>query len=159
VQENRCKIKVVVGLRAYFYKDKKSQAHRPGATILIKRQSYLSAILIKKERAIMNVNALTENFAVCGQIQAQDAQTLADQGYAGVVNNRPDLEEANQPLSETIQAACNAAGLNYIHLPMNGPSYSPEQVAQLQNFLKENDKILGFCRSGNRASILFNAAH
>jgi sulfide:quinone oxidoreductase len=41
---------------------------------------------------------------------------------------------------------------------MNGPNYSAEQVSTLKALIDSSSNILGYCRTGNRSSILYNAA-
>ena len=107
----------------------------------------------------MDLKYLNDSFAVTGQISVDDVAQLSGQGFVTVVCNRPDGEEPGQPLSSAISEACQQSGLAFHFIPMNGPNYSAEDVANLKQVIAANSgKILGFCRTGNRSSILWNAA-
>ena len=71
---------------------------------------------------------INNNFAVIGQIQPSDIIELKKHNFSVIVNNRPDNEATNQPLSKEI-----------------------EEIAK--------QKILDFCASGNRASMIYMMAN
>ena len=107
----------------------------------------------------MDLKYLNDSFAVTGQISVADVAQLAEQGFTTVVCNRPDGEEPGQPASASIAEACQQSGLVFHFIPMNGPNYSPTDVANLKQAVSASaGKVLGFCRTGNRSSILWNAA-
>jgi len=74
--------------------------------------------------------AVTEEFAVSGQISPGDVAAAAAQGFTLIVNNRPDEEAPGQPSGASIQAAAAAAGLSYLHVPVVGRA-SPGEVAAM----------------------------
>lgn len=78
-------------------------------------------------------------------------------GFKSVINNRPDFEHGpDQPTSAAIQAAAEAAGLQYRHLPVAGGYQSPEEIAAFAKLLEELPRpLLVFCRSGARSTRLF----
>ena len=82
---------------------------------------------------------------------------VAALGFKSVVNNRPDFEHGpDQPTSAEIQAAAEAAGLQYRHLPVAGGYQSPEEIAAFAALLEELPRpLLAFCRSGARSTRLF----
>ena len=53
---------------------------------------------------------LAENYAISEQIQPHGVAELAALGFAAVICNRPDNEEASQPSASEVAAACEAAG-------------------------------------------------
>jgi uncharacterized protein (TIGR01244 family) len=81
-------------------------------------------------------------------------------GFKSVVNNRPDFEGGpDQPTSAQMEAAAQAAGLQYRFLPVNGGYQSPEEIAAFAQLLQELPRpLLAFCRSGARSTRLFIAA-
>jgi uncharacterized protein (TIGR01244 family) len=105
----------------------------------------------------MEINELSENFTVTGQISVSDVNTIKSLGFNAVVCNRPDGESEDQVASSEIYRACVETGLNFSYIPMNGPSFTEVDVINLKNVIIENDKVFAYCRSGNRSSILFNA--
>ena len=106
----------------------------------------------------MNVMPLTDEFAVTAQISVDDVSAIAEAGYKTIICNRPDYETADQPVFADIKAAAEAAGLSVAYIPVVGMP-TPNQVAEMADSLKSLPQpVLAYCRSGNRSSILFNAA-
>ncbi|HET8904748.1 MAG TPA: TIGR01244 family sulfur transferase [Saccharospirillum sp.] len=105
----------------------------------------------------MNVTQLSPTFWVSPQITPDDVTEAKQQGVSVIVCNRPDGESADQTPAAEIRRACEAAGIKFVELPMNGPNYSPEQVSTLKSMIDDGSNILAYCRSGNRSSILYNA--
>jgi len=106
----------------------------------------------------MNVTQLSPTFRVSAQITPADVEQAKNDGISVIVCNRPDGESADQIPAAEIQRACEAAGIKFVKLPMNGPNYSAEQVSTLKALIDSSSNILGYCRTGNRSSILYNAA-
>ena len=106
------------------------------------------------------LNAIAADVCVAPQLDASAMAELARLGFRSVVNNRPDFEGgADQPSNASIQAAANAAGLEYRYLPVNGAYQSPEEIAAFARLLSELPRpLLCFCRSGARSTRLFQAA-
>jgi uncharacterized protein (TIGR01244 family) len=85
--------------------------------------------------------------------------TAAAQGFALVINNRPDDEEPGQPESAAIEAAATAAGLAYAHIPLGAAGLSMEMIAATRQAMATADgPVLAYCRSGNRSTILWALA-
>jgi uncharacterized protein (TIGR01244 family) len=94
---------------------------------------------------------VTPNFAVAGQLQAEDVTRAAADGFKMVVSNRPDGEEPGQPSGAEIMAAAEAAGLAFTALPYTGQA-PPGVVAETAALLDEtNGPILAYCRTGRRS--------
>lgn len=106
----------------------------------------------------MTPTQIAENYFVSAQITENDVQVAKDEGFDVIVCNRPDNEEPGQTNHEAIQAACNVAGLTFEFMPMQGPNFTPEYVESVKSLIASNKKVLGYCRTGNRSSILYNAA-
>jgi uncharacterized protein (TIGR01244 family) len=106
------------------------------------------------------VQALTPDFCVAPQLEPAAMSEAAAAGFKSVINNRPDYEGGpTQPTSAEMEAAAQAAGLQYRHLPVNGAYQSPEEVAAMAALLAELPRpVLAFCRSGARSTRLFALA-
>ena len=104
--------------------------------------------------------AVTQDFAVSPQLQAQDMAYVASQGYKTVVNNRPDEEGGPaQPRSADLAGAAQAAGLQYVYLPVVGGAITAEQAQAMGEVLRTMPSpVLAFCRSGARSAQLFSLA-
>lgn len=102
---------------------------------------------------------LTEGLSVAPQISIDDIAEIAAQGYDIVVNNRPDGEEDNQPISADIAAAAEAAGLTYHHLPITAQDFPGAQFAQMEALLADSgERVFAFCRTGTRCTNLWVAS-
>ncbi|OWQ91834.1 TIGR01244 family protein [Roseateles aquatilis] len=108
----------------------------------------------------LTVNQLTPDFCVAPQLTPDTMAALAAAGFKTVINNRPDFEGGpDQPTSEQVRQAAEAAGLVYRHLPVQGNYQSPEEIAAMRAILDEvPTPVLAFCRSGGRSTKLFAAA-
>lgn len=107
----------------------------------------------------VSTSSLCPEFTVCGQISVNDVAVLARQGFRSIINNRPDGEGGpGQPTSAQIQAAAEAAGLRYVYFPVASLMISPEKVDEYQRQCADlPHPVVAFCRSGGRASALFQA--
>ena len=102
---------------------------------------------------------LDDQTLVAGQIHAEDLTEAKRHGVTMIVNNRPDGEDESQPTSAEIQAAAEAAGLDYRHIPIvrgMGPA-QVEEMASAQSELGDG-KMLAFCRSGMRSTLAWAVA-
>ncbi|MFT3857052.1 MAG: TIGR01244 family sulfur transferase [Aquabacterium sp.] len=94
------------------------------------------------------------------QLTPEAMAVAAEAGFKAVMNNRPDMEGGpDQPSSAAIEAAAQAAGLAYVHLPVQGGYQSPEEIARCAELLKTLPRpLLMFCRSGARSTRLYMQA-
>lgn len=100
---------------------------------------------------------LDEKIWVAGQIGPEEVSGLARQGVATIVNNRPDGEEMGQPAGVEIDAAAREAGIGYLHLPVAG-GFSPDQVDAMAAATERPGRLLAFCRTGTRSTLLWALA-
>ena len=106
------------------------------------------------------LQAIAPDICAAPQLTPDAMAEAAAMGFKSVVNNRPDFEHGpDQPTSAEIQAAAQAAGLQYRHLPVAGGYQSPEEIAAFAKLLEELPRpLLVFCRSGARSTRLFMQA-
>ena len=102
---------------------------------------------------------LDEHTLVDGQITVEDIAKLKAMGVTHIVNNRPDDEDEGQPLSADIEAAAEAAGLRYRHIPI-ARGMGPSDIEEMRDAIREADggKLFAFCRSGNRSTLAWAVA-
>ena len=75
---------------------------------------------------------LSEKVTVGGQPTVDDLRRLREQGFAAVVNLRPD-GEGNQPLPPDAEGfAAMDSGLSYSHVPVVLGDLDPEQVRKVR---------------------------
>ena len=110
--------------------------------------------------ASLRVSQLTPSLSVAGQLEAASMAEAAAAGFRSVINNRPDFEGGPaQPTNAQLEAAAQAAGLEYRFLPVAPGYQSPQEVADFERLLTELPApVLAFCRTGTRSSKLFVAA-
>ena len=102
---------------------------------------------------------LTDRVSASPQITPEDVREAAAKGFATIVNNRPDGEEAGQPEGVEIEAAAREAGLAYHAIPISGGQFGEEQVRAMQEALSSSKgPVLAFCRSGTRSTLLWSMA-
>jgi uncharacterized protein (TIGR01244 family) len=108
----------------------------------------------------LQTRAIAPDVCVAAQLTPEAMAEAARAGFKSVVNNRPDFEHGpDQPTSAQMEAAAQAAGLQYRFLPVNGAYQSPEEIAAFAQLLQELPRpLLAFCRSGARSTRLFQAA-
>jgi uncharacterized protein (TIGR01244 family) len=106
------------------------------------------------------VQPQSPDLSVAPQLGPEAMAPLAEAGFKSVINNRPDFEGGpTQPTSATMEAAAEAAGLVYAHLPVAPGYQSPEEIARFAELLATLPRpILAFCRTGTRSGKLFRAA-
>ncbi len=93
------------------------------------------------------------------QITTAEVAQAAAQGFAAIVNNRPDGESADQTAGSEIEAAARAAGLAYYAIPITPAGFSEAQAAAMAEILdKQQGPILAYCRSGTRSTLLWALA-
>jgi uncharacterized protein (TIGR01244 family) len=105
--------------------------------------------------------SIDEKTFVSAQIQSEDLDEIAAEGVKLIVNNRPDGEAPfGQPTAKELEAEAARHGIAFLNLPFTAPTLTPEHVAVFAEALSHADgKILAFCRSGNRSSMIWAAAN
>lgn len=102
---------------------------------------------------------LSAHFSVAPQIGIEDVAEAKAQGFAMIVNNRPDGEEAAAPQGGEIAHACAAEGLAYAAIPIGHAGFSHAQIDALDTLLGDaTGPILAYCRSGTRSTHLWALA-
>ena len=100
------------------------------------------------------IRQLHERTLVSGQIAPHEVAALAEQGVTMLVNNRPDGEEAGQPLACEIEAAAAEAGIAYRFVPIIR-GIGPADIEAMHEAQRDagGGKLLAFCRSGTRSAL------
>lgn len=91
-------------------------------------------------------------------MQVQDMADAAARGVTLAVNNRPDGEAADQVDSATLAEAAKAAGLDYLHLPVEAALDGGKVEALLDAMNEAPGRVLLFCASGTRSAYLWALA-
>ncbi len=105
------------------------------------------------------IRHINESISVAPQIAVEQVAQIAAAGFKTIVNNRPDDEDAGQPSGDAIRAAAEAAGLNYVAIPVTHAGFSHPQIdAMTQALVDAEGPVLAYCRSGTRSCNLWALA-
>lgn len=103
----------------------------------------------------MNIRPINDEYAATAQIAVEDLEEIRDMGFKSIVCHRPDDEDPGQPDFRDIAARAAELGIEMRHIPVSG-SPTPEAVRAMIDALDELPKpMLGYCRSGNRSTIIY----
>ena len=94
------------------------------------------------------------------QASPEDMVLVAKQGFASVMNNRPDFEhDADQPTAQSVADAAHAVGMGFYDLPFSASRVTPELLVQFAQVVGQAKKpILLYCRSGARSTAIYRMA-
>jgi uncharacterized protein (TIGR01244 family) len=93
---------------------------------------------------------------VAGQPRGGDIAGFGPAGFALLINNRPDGEEAGQPGSEAERVAAESAGLAYRHLPVTGATITRAEIDAFRAAVQgAAGPVIAHCRSGTRSLTLW----
>ena len=102
---------------------------------------------------------LTDRIFVAPQIDVGDVMDAAQAGVTLIINNRPEDESADQTPGEEIETAARAAGMDYLAIPVTHAGFAEWQVTAMADALdKAEGKVLAYCRSGTRSTLLWALA-
>ena len=104
----------------------------------------------------MDMKQITPHFFVSDQLATDDLKHLESSGIKTVICHRPD-GEGDQTDHATLKQQLDALDIDLIYLPVASPGAIDEaSVKQLIDILDDkNHPVLGYCRSGKRAIILW----
>ena len=105
------------------------------------------------------IRQLDDKTLVSGQISPADVAELQRQGVTIIVNNRPDHEDEDQPLSGEIEEAAGQAGVEFRFIPITR-GIGPSDVEAMHDAMRDcgDGKLLAFCRSGTRSTLAWAVA-
>jgi uncharacterized protein (TIGR01244 family) len=100
--------------------------------------------------------ALSPAYSVAPQIAVEDVAAAKAAGFALIINNRPDGEEASAPQGGDIAHAAAAEGLACAAIPIGHSGFSHAQLDALDTLLAgATGPVLAYCRSGTRSTHLW----
>jgi len=103
--------------------------------------------------------SITTDIMVAPQISVDAVAEAKAAGVALIINNRPEGESDDQSPGADIEAAARAAGMDYIAIPITHSGFSQPQVMAMVAALQgAQGKILAYCRSGTRSTLLWALA-
>jgi sulfide:quinone oxidoreductase len=107
----------------------------------------------------MRYSRIADGLAIAPQLRPEDMADIAADGFAGIINNRPDFEAPDQPSSVELEAEARRHGLAYWHVPVVPGEMGEQEVRAFAAALRDAcGPVLAFCRTGNRSASLWKAA-
>jgi len=102
---------------------------------------------------------LSDTVLASPQISIPDLAEAKALGVGLVINNRPEDESDDQVPGAEIEAAARALGMDYIAIPVTHAGFSGPQVEAMAAALAGSaGKVLAYCRSGTRSTLLWALA-
>lgn len=100
----------------------------------------------------MSITRISDKLSVSPQPNADDIGSLRDQGFATLVNNRPDAEDPDQPGTEVERREAERGGVSYTYIPVTLSAMTEADVRAFQHAVHESSgPVLAHCKSGTRA--------
>ena len=102
---------------------------------------------------------LTDSLWASPQITVADVERAKAEGFTHIICNRPDDEAPGQPSALEIGSAAKQNGMEFTSVPVSSAGFSLPQVDAMQDALaKGGGKVLAYCRSGTRSTLLWALA-
>jgi len=111
-------------------------------------------ILAAASRATrLQVHPLVPGIWISEQVQLDDIGKLKQQGFAAIIDLRPDGEQDGQSRSAEVEQAAAANGMTFAFVPVPHGDIPDSQVDSLALSLDFAQKpVVLYCRSGRRAA-------
>ncbi len=104
----------------------------------------------------MTVTKISDKLSVSPQPSIADIGSLRDEGFATLVNNRPDGEGPDQPGTEAENREAEGGGLSYIYIPVTLGAMTEADVRAFQRAVHESKgPVFAHCKSGTRSLSLY----
>ena len=101
----------------------------------------------------MNITELAPGFSVGPQIETDDLNELAREGFTDIVCNRPDEEHPDGPVSTQMADRAAALGLAFHYLPIvHGEPFTAQAQRLAELTGRPGAKVFAYCRSGARSA-------
>ncbi|MEM6649268.1 MAG: TIGR01244 family sulfur transferase [Pseudomonadota bacterium] len=97
---------------------------------------------------------LTDLYYVADQLSPIDIKQAKSEGFDMILCNRPDGEVEGQPTMAQMQAASLAENLKFETIPIGQDGISAGALTEGRALVATGDKILAYCRTGTRSTIL-----
>jgi uncharacterized protein (TIGR01244 family) len=104
---------------------------------------------------ITNFAQVETTVACAGAVAPSAVAGIKKMGFASIINLRLDTEKGAEIEAEA--AAAKAAGINFVHLPLDGAKPDPAVTDRFLKVITEpgNQPALIHCASGNRAAAMW----
>ena len=104
----------------------------------------------------MDLRHITDRYSVAPQLAPADMAALAQAGFSTVICNRPDGENPPPLQAAAMQAAAEAAGLDFVFNPIIGGQMTMDNVEEQRDAIDAADgPVIAYCASGNRSTLVW----
>lgn len=104
----------------------------------------------------MPFKSLDDKVHVAPQVTIDQLDAARDAGVTTVISHRPDGEEPGQMSFADLEAAAAERGMKAVHIPVVPGRLTPTHIDAFKDASANCDgKILAFCKSGMRASMVW----
>ena len=103
----------------------------------------------------MDMRQITDTYFVAPQLDPSDMALAAAEGVTTIIANRPDSEVPASHQVDVMQKAAEDAGLAFVILPITHQTMTPEAVATQADAINSGEKVLAYCASGTRSTIIW----
>jgi uncharacterized protein (TIGR01244 family) len=104
----------------------------------------------------LELKRINQHVSVSPQISPEDIPVIKAAGFTTIINNRPDGEAPDQPTSDAIEQAAQAAGLVYHYIPLGRDGVSADMIERTVDALERSEgPVFCYCRSGTRSTTLW----
>ncbi|MDW5317478.1 bifunctional sulfur transferase/dioxygenase Blh [Rhizobium sp. PL01] len=104
----------------------------------------------------MTITKINDKLSVMPQPETTDFHFLAKQGFATLINARPEGEEQSQPGTAAEEEAAQRADLIYAFVPVTVATITEADVRAFQRAMDESTgPVIAHCKSGTRALLLY----
>lgn len=105
----------------------------------------------------MDIRRLSDDFSVSPQIAIADLQTIWAAGFRSIICNRPDNEDAGQPMVADIEAAARTIGFEFAHISADSGKAAMPHAIETRRVLAGLPKpVFAYCRSGTRCTVIWS---
>ena len=102
---------------------------------------------------------LSDRVFASPQLTLADVEAARVLDVGTIINNRPEGEAEDQTPGRDIEAAAHAAGMTYVAIPIIPGSFGESEVRAMAAALNQaNGKVLAYCRTGTRSTLLWALA-
>ena len=100
----------------------------------------------------MDIKVVSPYLSVSSQITVNDIQSIAQQGYKVIINNRPDKESDDQAMSADLAESAKSYDIDFHDVPVIAGQLTADSAKQFAKILcQAKGPVLAFCRTGTRS--------
>lgn len=86
-------------------------------------------------------------------------EAIREAGFTRIICNRPDSEIPPHLHAAEMARAAEAAGLDFVVLPLTHDTMTPENIAKQMDAAQADGPVLAYCASGTRCSVVWSLGH